>query len=383
MPTRRLTVLQVLPALESGGVEKGTLEVAAALVAKGHRSIVMSAGGRLVEQLLKGGSEHFEWPVGKKSLSTLFLVRKLRKFLIEKQVDIVHVRSRLPAWIVYLAWKKMDPTTRPRFVTTVHGFNSVSWYSEVMTKGERVIAVSNSVKQYVIDNYPRTQTDAINVIHRGIDREQYPYGYQPDESWISGWYQQFPMLLERKVVTLPGRITRLKGHEDFVRIIKKLVSKGYSVSGVIAGGAEKKKTGYFEELQALIKKEGLTDRIILTGQRSDLKEIMAISSVVLSLTTKPESFGRTTLEALSMGVPVCGYAHGGVKEQLDILLPEGEVEPGDVDAVARVVMEWIEKPPVISREHDFILNKMLDDTIGLYEEISKSGIDKKPEQGIF
>ena len=383
MSARRLTVLQVLPALESGGVEKGTLEVAAALVEKGHRSMVMSAGGRLVEQLLESGSEHFAWPVGKKSLSTLFLVRKLRQFLIEQRIDIVHVRSRLPAWIVYLAWKKMDPASRPRFVTTVHGFNSVSWYSEVMARGERVIAVSNSVKQYVMDNYPRTKADAIKVIHRGIDPEQYPYGYQPNESWVTDWYQQFPMLLERKLVTLPGRITRIKGHEDFVTIVKILVAQGFPVTGVIAGGAEKKKTGYFEELQALIKKEGLTDHIVFTGQRSDLREIMAISSVVLSLTTKPESFGRTTLEALSMGVPVCGYAHGGVKEQLDILLPEGEVQPGDIDAVARVVMEWIEKPPVISREHDFILNKMLDDTIGLYEEISKSGIDRKPEQGIF
>lgn len=371
MSTRRLTVLQVLPALESGGVEKGTLEVAAALVEKGHRSMVMSAGGRLVEQLLEGGSEHFEWPVGKKSLSTWFLVRKLRKFLIEQQVDIVHVRSRLPAWIVYLAWKKMDPTSRPRFVTTVHGFNSVSWYSEVMTRGERVIAVSRSVKQYVIDNYPRTQADIINVIHRGIDREQYPYGYQPDDSWISDWYRQFPMLVERKIVTLPGRITRIKGQEDFVAIIKILVAQGFPVTGVIAGGAEKKKAGYFEELQALIKKEGLTDHIIFTGQRSDLREIMAVSDVVLSLTSKPESFGRTTLEALSMGIPVCGYAHGGVKEQLDVLLPEGEVAPGDTEAVSNTLSQWLDHAPVVVSEHTFLLKNMLDQTLKIYEDLAR------------
>ncbi|MBT8438861.1 MAG: glycosyltransferase, partial [Gammaproteobacteria bacterium] len=256
MPTRRLTVLQVLPALESGGVEKGTLEVAAALVGKGHRSMVMSAGGRMVERLLDVGSEHYQWPIGKKSLSTLWLIRKLRKFFIEQQIDIVHVRSRLPAWIVYLAWKRMDPTSRPRFMTTVHGFNSVSWYSEIMLRGEKVIAVSNSVKQYVMDHYPQTEAGRITVIHRGIDREQYPYGFQPHESWVSDWYQQFPSLVERKVVTLPGRITRLKGHEDFVRIIKILVTKGFPVSGIIAGGAEEKKREYFQELQALITNEG-------------------------------------------------------------------------------------------------------------------------------
>ena len=369
MSTRRLTVLQVLPALESGGVEKGTLEIAAALVENGHRSMVMSAGGRLVEQLRSAGSEHFDWPIGKKSLATLLLIGKLRKFFIEQQIDIVHVRSRLPAWIVYLAWKSMDPVNRPRFVTTVHGFNSVSWYSEIMIRGEKVIAVSNSVKQYVLENYLRAEADTITVIHRGIDRELYPYGYRPAESWVSDWYQQFPSLVEQKIVTLPGRITRLKGHEDFVKIIKTLVAKSYAVTGVIAGGAEEKKREYFESLQALIKNEGLDNHIIFTGHRSDLREIMAVSDVVLSLTQKPESFGRTTLEALSMGVPVCGYAHGGVKEQLDVLLPEGEVEPGNVQAVSNTLSRWFDDPPGIVREHDFLLGNMLDETLKLYEEL--------------
>ena len=369
MSTRRLTVLQVLPALESGGVEKGTLEVAAALVEKGHRSMVMSAGGRLVEQLLKTGSEHFEWPIGKKSLSTLFLVRKLRRFLGEQQVDIVHVRSRLPAWIVYLAWKKMDPVNRPKFVTTVHGFNSVSWYSKIMTRGEKVIAVSNSVKQFVLENYPDTEAEKITVIHRGIDRKQYPYGFRPDENWLSDWYQHHPFLAGRKVITLPGRITRLKGHDDFIKIIKALLEKDYPVAGVIAGGVEESKKEYFEELNALITREGLTGHIVFTGHRSDLREILSVSTVVLSLTAKPESFGRTTLEALSMGIPVCGYAHGGVKEQLDVLLPEGEVEPGDVEAAGNILSQWLDDSPSVAMEHDFLLGNMLDETLKLYEEM--------------
>src|SRR5574340_1156848 len=137
---RKLTVLQLLPALESGGVERGTLEVADALVQRGHRALVMSGGGRLVAPLTKLGAEHYTWPIGVKSPRTLLLVGKLRRFLIEQRVDIVHARSRVPAWIACLAWRGMDLATRPRFVTTVHGMYGVNRYSRVMTRGGGFIA---------------------------------------------------------------------------------------------------------------------------------------------------------------------------------------------------------------------------------------------------
>ena len=111
---RKLTVLQVLPALNAGGVERGTLEIGKALVENGHRSLVMSGGGRMVEQLLAEGSEHFSWPIGKKNLWTLRLIWQLRRFLKTQKVDVLHLRSRMPAWVGYLAWKGMDPAIRPR-----------------------------------------------------------------------------------------------------------------------------------------------------------------------------------------------------------------------------------------------------------------------------
>ena len=118
---KKLTVLQLLPALESGGVERGTLEVAQALIRHGHRALVMSAGGRQVPALIESGATHFSWPVGEKKLKTLLLVSKLRAFFLTQSVDIIHARSRVPAWVAWLAWRGMDPMTRPRFVTTVHG----------------------------------------------------------------------------------------------------------------------------------------------------------------------------------------------------------------------------------------------------------------------
>src|SRR5690606_19837578 len=153
---RPLTVLQLLPALESGGVERSTLEVAAALVAAGHRALVASAGGRLLPALLASGAEHVELDLGRKSLATLGLVRPLRRLMAGQGVDIVHARSRLPAWIGWRALQGLPAASRPRFATTVHGLNSPSRYSQVMLRGERVVCVSDTVRDYVTRHYPDT-----------------------------------------------------------------------------------------------------------------------------------------------------------------------------------------------------------------------------------
>ncbi len=155
MPPRPLTVLQLVPSLVSGGVERGTLEVAAELVRRGHRSLVVSGGGRLVGPLVNAGSEHISCPIGLKSPWTLRHVGTLRKLMVARQVDVVHARSRVPAWIGWLAWKSLPSGHRLRFVTTVHGLHSVNRFSEIMTRGEAVIAVSNSVREYLVSGFPR------------------------------------------------------------------------------------------------------------------------------------------------------------------------------------------------------------------------------------
>ena len=133
-----MKVLQVLPELNSGGVERGTLELADFLVARGHQSLVLSGGGRLVPKLEAGGSRHITMPVGRKALATLFLIPKLRKLLLDERPDILHLRSRVPAWVLKLAWRGLPEVDRPHLVTTVHGFYSVNAWSAVMTRGERL-----------------------------------------------------------------------------------------------------------------------------------------------------------------------------------------------------------------------------------------------------
>ncbi len=378
MPEKRLTVVQVLPALEAGGVERGTLEVARYLAAQGHRSIVLSAGGRLVAQLQREGSEHYTWDLGRKSPWTLRHIPRLRRFLREQKADILHARSRMPAWVCYLAWRGMDPARRPRFVTTVHGLYSVNPYSAVMTRGERIIAVSETVRRYILDNYPAVDPQRIVVIPRGVDPQEFPHGYRPPPEWLAAWRAQYPQLAGKKVLTLPGRITRLKGHEDFIELIARLKSEGEAVHGLIVGGAEAKKLPYLAELRDKVNRTGLTEDITFTGQRGDLREIMAASDLVLSLSRQPESFGRTVLEALSMGVPVVGYDHGGVGEQLARFFPQGRVPLGDRDGLVRQCRAIQAMTRVEPQASLPTLQDMLTTTLAVYADLMETPMVTQP-----
>ena len=369
---RHYTVLQMLPALHSGGVERGTLEIARYLVQNKHHSLVMSSGGRLLAQLEAEGSTHFDWPVGKKSLFTLKLVPRLRQLLIEQRVDILHLRSRMPAWIGYLAWRGMDPQTRPKLITTVHGPYSVNRYSAVMTKGERVIAVSETIRNYILSNYPKVDANRIRLVHRGVDPIEFPSGYRPAESWLAEWRQTYPQLADKLVLTLPGRITRWKGQSDFIRLIARLKQAGLAVHGLMVGEVNPKKRYFKQELEAEIRTLNLTNNIDIIGHRSDLKEIMSVSNLVLSLSQSPEAFGRVVPEALSLGIPVAGYDHGGVGEVLRVLFPSGLVPVKNIEALEKTVLRCLATPQHIAKNELFTLANMQSSTYSIYREVLES-----------
>ncbi len=307
---KRLTVVQTLPALDMGGVEKGTLEIGRALVNAGHRSIVIAGDGQLSEQLVAEGSEHINWPIGRKSPLTLRFIPRLRRLLIDEQVDILHSRSRLPAWISYLAWRGLKPGNQTRFMTTMHGAHSISRYSRIMTRGERVIAVSAFIRDHILANYPDTDPERLVVIPRGIDPAYYYHGYQPSTDWLETWRQQQPHLQDKHLITLPARLTRRKGHEDFITIIKQLRHQSRPVHGLIVGGRDPRRQTYADTIESRIRQEGLNNEITLLGHRDDLREIMAISRSVLVLSRQPESFGRTALdEPGHTGDRLCPWRH--------------------------------------------------------------------------
>ena len=370
--TKPLTVIQILPALNSGGVERGTTEIANALVKAGHRSYVISAGGRLVHQLEQEGTTHITLPIGEKRISTLRYIWQLRKILAEIAPDVIHLRSRLPAWIAYLAWRKLPVEQRPHIVTTVHGPYSVNKYSAIMTIGEKVIAVSNMIKTYITENYPNVEKDNITVIHRGIDPKRYAPTYQPTAKWLSQWHNDFPQLENKLIITLPARITAWKGQEDLITSIHILKSKGLNVHGLIVGETHPRKQAFLTVLKAKIAELELEKDITFTGHRSDLQDILASSNIVLSLAKAPEAFGRTTIEALSMGIPVIGYDHGGVAEQLVITFPDGQVPVGDIDAIVDKIISWQrDGTPIVKTQHPFTLDNMCQQTLNIYQKLCK------------
>lgn len=368
-----MKVLQILPELNSGGVERGTLEIGSFLVQQGHEAVVVSNGGRMVPQLTSAGIRHVTMPVHRKSLGSLFQVRPMRRLLETERPDILHIRSRVPGWIAWLAWRKMNPTTRPRFVSTVHGFNSVNAYSRIMTRGERVIAVSASIREYIRQHYPEVPDTIIRVIPRGIEPTQYPRGFQPDAAWLQRWREQYPQLTGTRVLVLPGRITRLKGHEDFLHLIAGLLADGEKVHGLIVGDTHEKKQSYLEEIRQLTTTLGLTNHVTFTGHRSDLREILAVSDVVCSLSTQPESFGRTTLEALALGRKVLAYDHGGVAEQLRVFFPTGLVRLGDAANLRSTAHRLLQEgQPPAQVGAPYTLDAMCRATLDTYLELRRN-----------
>jgi glycosyltransferase involved in cell wall biosynthesis len=352
---RPLTVVQLLPALHSGGVERSTLEIADALVRAGHRALVVSAGGRLVPRLEASGAEHIALDIGRKSPLTFRHVRTLRRLLSERSVDIVHARSRLPAWVGWLALRGMPVAMRPQtskpqafkpqafkpqafkphFVTTVHGLNSPSRYSAIMTRGERVICVSETVRDYVLRHYPQTDSVRLRVIPRGIDPAAFPRAPARDEVARARVAARFPALNgDGPLLLLPGRGTRLKGHADALAVLKALREDGIDARLWMPGAREPGREAYVAELEAEAHAAGIDRALAITDVTDAIAEAYAASDVVLQVSRKPESFGRTVVEALSVGRPVIGWAHGGVGELLRELFPAGAVPPFDAQALA-------------------------------------------------
>ena len=368
----RLTVVQLLPALQSGGVERSTLEIAAALVRAGHRAVVVSAGGRLVQPLLEVGAEHLTLDIGRKSLLTLRHVVGLRRLFTELGADIVHARSRLPAWLGWYALRGMPPAMRPRFVTTVHGLNSPSRYSAVMTYGERVICVSQTVRDYVCTHYPHTDTARLRVIPRGVEIAQFPRRPQPDRrarTWAQTLVPSLPA--DAPLLLLPGRGTRLKGHADGLQLLAAVRAAGLPAWLWLPGAREPGREAYIRLLEAEKARLGVADAVAFTEPPARIAEAYAASDLVLQLSRKPEAFGRTVIEALAVGRPVLGWAHGGAGELLAELQPAGAVPPFDAQALAQQALALLHHRPAPPARLPYTLQAMQTATLNVYDELRR------------
>ncbi|MFT4178732.1 MAG: glycosyltransferase [Thermomonas sp.] len=367
---RRLTVVQLLPELDSGGVERSTLEIAEALLRDGHRAVVVSAGGRLLPQLQALGAQHITLGIGRKSPLVLRHVPALRRLFADVDADIVHARSRLPAWLGWRALRGMPVAARPHFVTTAHGLNSPSRYSAIMARGERTICVSHTVRDYLLTHYPALDPARLVVIPRGIDPAAFPHKPAPDHAARARVAALHPQLAgDGPLLLMPGRGTRLKGHADGIALLARLRAEGRDARLWMPGAVQAGRAAYIEELMQLARDTGVDDALAMTETTPAIAQAYAASDLVLQLSRKPEAFGRTVVEALAVGRPVLGWDHGGVGELLRELQPAGAVATFDADALARTAAALLDDPPVPAATMPYSLQAMQDATLALYQAL--------------
>lgn len=360
-------IVQLLPALNEGGVERGVVEINRELVRHGLRNTVISAGGRLTSQIEMDGGRHVQFDVKSKNPLTMpWRVSRLHRLLQDLNPDIIHVRSRVPAWLTRFA----NHHPRRPLVSTVHGFNSVNAYSRIMTRADRVICGSSTVVDYVRHEYD-TPEAIIRLVHRGLD----PATFDPaklDPTFIEDFKRRHA--LEGNFVVLAvGRITSWKGYTELITAVATARPSLPPFKLVIVGGVQQGQEGYAASLRALVSQLQLEKQVVFTGSQERMPEIYHTADVVVSCSTsKPETFGRTMVEALAMERPVIATRHGGALDIMREGITGWLLEPGDSDRLTALLVQAAHTRLTGLRayvlEH-FSLATMVEKNIAIYREL--------------
>jgi glycosyltransferase involved in cell wall biosynthesis len=331
-----LTVLQILPALETGGVEKGTVEMVQAITRAGGTALVASEGGRMVAQVEHAGGRHVTLPLASKNpVRILRNAAPLTELFRRERVRIVHARSRAPAWSAWLAARR----TGVHFVTTFHGvyredFPGKRRYNAVMARGERVIAISNHVANEIVRRHG-TDPARIRVIPRGVEPTQFDPALM-NGTRLAKLATAFRLSEGTRVVMLPGRLTRWKGHSVLIAALARMQHR--DVVAVLVG-SEQGRHHYAAELAAEAQKLGVAERVRIVGHCDDMPAALTLADAVVNASTDPEPFGRTAIEAQAMGRPTIVPSHGGVAETVEPGVTGWHVPPGDPAALAAALDE--------------------------------------------
>ena len=365
-----LHVVQLLPALNEGGVERGVVEMNRELVRRGVRSTIISAGGKLAPFIERDGGTHVTLDVKSKNIFTaLSRAKKLRRALQELAPDVVHIRSRVPGWLTRFA-KPEAPV-----VTTVHGFNSVSPYSAIMTRGERVICGSTFMLDWIKAKY-NTPESIIRLIPRGIDPEQFDPAKIDPVSVAS--LRAYHGLDGHFVVLGLGRITSWKGYDTLIQALA--LTNLPQLKVVIVGGVQQGQEAHAESLKKLAHELGVAERVVFVGSQSNVAEWYAAADVLVSCAfKKPETFGRSMTEALAMERPVVAARHGGALDIVRDGVNGFFFTPGDAAELAEKLVALQGRSWQGLREDAlarFSLAQMVDKTLAVYHEVAINKFQK-------
>ncbi len=361
----KLRILQVLPELNVGGVETGTIDLAKYLKEHGHTPVVVSNGGSLVHELEDMGIVHYTLPVHKKSfLTVLKSIKLLREIIREEKIDVVHARSRIPGWIAFFACRG----TEAEFITTCHGYYSTHLLSRVMGWGKLVIVPSEVIGRHMIEDFS-VPADHIRCVPRSVDLGRFNVSQEP------------PKAKTTFTISIVGRLTPLKGHVYFLKAMAKVVRIMPYVKIWIIGEAPAHKENYRMELEALTRRLGLTDVVEFLGNRKDVPQLLSQTDVLVLASTVPEAFGRVIIEAQAMSVPVVATKVGGVVEIIDHEKTGLLVLPKDPEAMAQAVIRLLQdrrfaqemtrqaKKKLMGK---YTLEHMAKKTLAVYKELLKS-----------
>ncbi len=317
MPLSGRTILQVIPHLSAGGAERTTIEVAEALKAAGAKALVASVGGRLEGELSRAGAEliRIDRLATKNPLGIYGNASILAKIIAKYKVDLVHARSRAPAWSALWAARRM----KKPFVTTYHGvYNAKSapkkLYNSVMARGDLVIANSEFTATHVRKEYPEVASRIV-TIPRGVDIGKFsPDAILPARKAALAKAWRLPPDGTDAIILLPARMTGWKGHREAIAAAAQLMTTKDLPWRMIFAGDDQGREGYLQELAHLITQHGLDDRIAIVGHCDDMPAAFALSDIVIAPSNEPEAFGRVAAEAGALGVPVIGSSIGAQGE---------------------------------------------------------------------
>ena len=375
---KNLNLLQLVPSLESGGVEQGTIDLANFLAKKNIRSFIVSKGGKMLQNLDKKNVKHIAMDIGSKNFFLMpFVAKKLKKIIEENEINILHVRSRAPAWLLkFIKYKSFKTIST---FHNVYGTENVlkKHYNKALADADHIVAISSYVKSTITEIYG-IKAKNISVINRGINTDFFNSKISNKDIFIK-FVSSYNIPENKKIILFPGRLTEWKGQIKFLNILESYKDKKVICYFI---GDDKNKN-YTSKLSKYINKKGLHHICKIMGHLppNDLKMMYICADVIVSAPLKPEGFGRIISEALSMKKIILSYDFGGAKDQLSDLSSLFKITPNDqeelkdrIDKVFNLSRSYIEKLGSISRSHvinNFSDQKMFENYLKLYQKILK------------
>ena len=373
---KKLVVLQVLPEMNQGGVELGTIEIASELQNRGIVNYVASEGGRMEYNLERLKVKHFTLPLKTKNIFKMYFNSlRLAKIIKENGINIVHARSRAPAWSAYWAAKRCGV----HFVTTFHGTYGLGpkgikkFYNKIMTYGEKVIAISGHIKEHILKNY-KVDENKLRLIHRCVNMENFNVETTTAERMIK-YLEDNKIPEDKPVITLIGRLTNWKGQKLLIEALNKIKDEDFCC---VLVGDDQGRVKYTNELHKMIDQYDMNNRFIFIKHTKDVPTAMMVSDVVLSTSIEPEAFGRIAIEGQAMGRIVVASNIGGSCETVIDGVTGKLFESGNPGDLAKAIKwalnlsskerENIGAAAIKNVKEHFTKQIMCDKTIDVYNE---------------